>query len=291
MLGKGNAPFTKGLQGRLYSLKQGLEIERITSPANDRVKALRALERKKERQESGLFLAEGPRLVRQGLACGWQLETLAVAQTALERGDIAGLVGEAAQSGASVFAGSDKVMERLARKDNPNAVVGAFHQKRAEIGMFSALKAPIWLALHTVRDPGNLGTILRTADCAGLSGLILIGQCCDPFSIETVRASMGSIFDVAIAETDIEGFQAWRRAQGLSVVAASMNGTYRHDEVDFSQPHVILMGNEQAGLPADVEDSCDSLARIPMRGGADSLNLAQATAIFTYEAWRQRGFA
>lgn len=271
-------------------MKQGLEIERITSLANVRVKALRALERKKGRQDTGLFLAEGPRLVREGLERGWTLDTLAVAQGALERADIADLVGRAVSAGAGVFAASDKVMERLARKDNPNAVVGAFRQQRAEIEGFSAGQAPIWLALHTVRDPGNLGTILRTADCAGLSGLILIGQCCDPFSLETVRASMGSIFDVPIAEVNHDKFEAWRRGQGLFSVAASMNGTCRHDEVDFTRPHVILMGNEQSGLPAEAEAACDTLARIPMRGGADSLNLAQATAIFTYEAWRQRGF-
>jgi TrmH family RNA methyltransferase len=98
------------------------------------------------------------------------------------------------------------------------------------------------------------------------------------------------LFDMPFAQADFDAFNAWRQAQGLTLTAASVNGTIRHDAAPFGAPSVILMGNEQAGLPPAVEAACDHLSLIPMRGGADSLNLAQATAVMIYEAWRQRGY-
>lgn len=184
-------------------------------------------------------------------------------------------------------------MSKITQKDNAQSVVAAFQQRHlSPQGLPAATgRPPLYVALYEVRDPGNLGTILRTADCAGASGILLIGTCCDPYSFEAVRASMGSLFDMPFAASDFAGFDAWRRARGLSLTAASVNGTIRHDAAPFSEPSVILMGNEQAGLPPQVEAACDHLSLIPMRGGADSLNLAQATGIMIYEAWRQRGYA
>ena len=274
----------------VYSLVMAAQITEISSLTNPRVKALRALERKKMRDETGLFLAEGPRLVQQGLAAGWSLDTLVVATRALERDYVSELVAAAGKSGTDVLAVPDRVIAKIARKDNPNAVLGAFEQKTTPLDTLDAGRADRWIALYEVRDPGNLGTILRTADCAGVGGVILIGTCCDPFSIEAVRASMGSVFDVSMCQADFSAFDAWRQAAGVSLMAASMRGDQRHDLADLSKPTAIIMGNEQSGLPEPVEAACDRLLRIPMRGGADSLNLAQATAILTYEAWRQQGF-
>ena len=179
----------------------------------------------------------------------------------------------------------------IARKDNPQAVIAAIKQRDLALADVSPDATGLWIGLYECRDPGNLGTILRTADCAGAAGVILIENCCDPYSVEAVRASMGSLFDVALARTDFAAFNTWRKSGGLNMVAASVNGDTSHVGVDFVQPSLILMGNEQAGLPPQIEAECDTLCLIPMRGGADSLNLAQATAIMLYEGWRQRGFA
>lgn len=266
-------------------------METISSAANPRVKSLRALERKKARAETGLFLAEGPRLVQQGLDRGWRLETLAISTQALSRPHVESLVGAARQAGARLFAAPEKVMSKLARKDNPNAVIGAFEQRHLDLSAAPLPEQGLWIALYEVRDPGNLGTILRTGDCAGICGVVLLETCCDPYSLEAVRASMGSIFDVPVYTASAADFNQWCKAGGLRRTAATMNGTVRHDEADYGARGVIVMGNEQSGLPAEMEAACETLARIPMRGGADSLNLAQATALMTYEAWRQTGYA
>lgn len=265
--------------------------DQITSASNPLIKTLRSLERKKGRNETGLFLAEGARLIEQALAQDWSVETLVLSASGAERDHVRALAKRAADQGARMVQVPDRLAGSIARKDNPQAVIAAIRQRDLSLEALPKDHHGLWIGLYECRDPGNLGTILRTADCAGAAGVALIEKCCDPFSVEAVRASMGSLFDVRLARTDFERFDAWRKELGLSMVAASVNGTVNHVGVDFTQPSLILMGNEQAGLPTDVEARCDTLCLIPMRGGADSLNLAQATAIMLYEGWRQRGFA
>lgn len=263
----------------------------ITSASNPLIKTLRGLDRKKNRSETGLFLAEGTRLVLQGFENGWQADTLICAGAMLDRPLVANLVERAQTQGTRIVQVTDRVMSQITRKDNPGAVIAAFRQQKLTLASMSRQDSGIWLALYEVRDPGNLGTILRTADCAGLAGVVLLETCCDPYSIEAVRASMGSVFDIPFTLSDFASFSAWREREGLQMTAASVNGTERHDKARYGNRAVILMGNEQAGLPIDVEAACDTLALIPMRGGADSLNLAQAAALMSYEAWRQQDFA
>ncbi len=266
-------------------------FEEITSASNPLVKTLRGLDRKKVRTETGLFLAEGARLVEQGLDRGWTPRALLASRAGAERPYMRALLAKAGSAGARVALTSDRLLGQISRKDNPQTVIGAFEQRRPTLDALAGAPKGIWLALYEPRDPGNLGTILRTADCAGVNGVALLGTTCDPYSIEAVRATMGSIFDVPFAEASFAAFDVWRRRAGLSLTAASVNGSARHDDVPYGERAGILMGNEQSGLPREVEAACDSLAWIPMRGGADSLNLAQATAVMIYEAWRSQGFS
>ncbi|MEL7481590.1 MAG: RNA methyltransferase, partial [Pseudomonadota bacterium] len=229
--------------------------------------------------------------VQQGLDAGWEPETIVSSAEGLARPHIADLVVRASATGARVLEVPQRLLGQIARKDNPGAVLAAFRQRQLT---FETLPRPdngIWVGLYEVRDPGNLGTILRTADCAGIAGVILIGTCCDPYSLESVRASMGSIFDMPFVSADFEAFDTWRQGNALTLVAASVNGTARHDAEIYGKRCCLLMGNEQSGLPGEVEAACDTLCLIPMRGGADSLNLAQASAVMIYEAWRQQGFS
>ncbi|MCA8902941.1 MAG: RNA methyltransferase [Hyphomonas sp.] len=272
-------------------------LETLTSPSNPLIKSLKGLERKKERQASGLFLAEGARLVGQGLANGWTPDTLVVAAAVAERAHISALMEKADAAGARVVLVPERLMSKVTHKDNAQSVIATFRQRKPALGEIKTsgevndiAPGSNIAALYEVRDPGNLGTIIRTLDCAGSAGLILIGTCCDPYSFEAVRASMGSIFDLPVVNASYGEFDAWRRKRGLKLAAASVNGIARHDLVQMQQDTIILMGNEQAGLPPEVEADCEDLVLIPMRGGADSLNLAQATAIMVYEAWRQRNF-
>lgn len=266
-------------------------FDHITSAGNPLIKQLRSLERKKGRNETGLFLAEGARLIEQAMTQDWQVETLIVSNSGIERDYVQALARRAEAQGARLIQVPDRLAGSIARKDNPQAVIAAIKQRDLSLDDLPSDHRGLWIGLYECRDPGNLGTILRTADCAGAAGVILIENCCDPFSVEAVRASMGSLFDVRLARADFQTFNAWRQSAGLNMVAASVNGDVSHVGIDFVQPSLILMGNEQAGLSPEIEATCDTLCLIPMRGGADSLNLAQATSIMLYEGWRQRGFA
>lgn len=261
---------------------------RVTSAANPLVKTLKALHAKKGRSETGLFLAEGARLASEAAELGVWPDIMAFSGAAMERRQVAALVEEADSRGVRCIEMNEALLAQIAKRDNPQTVIGAYRQHAASL---DDLSGDLFVALEGVRDPGNLGTILRTADSAGANGVILINQTCDPFSVEAVRASMGSIFAMPFARVSFEDFNAWRRARGLALIGASLKGTVPHDAGDATQPSVLLMGNEQSGLPPEIETACDTLARIPMKGRADSLNLASATAIMLYDIWRRRGYA
>jgi TrmH family RNA methyltransferase len=265
-------------------------FEHISSTANDTVKLLRSLDRKRERVETGLFVAEGARHAEEALANGWIPAYAFASQAALERPQTLDLLQRMERAGARVLTGTEKILVTLSRKDNPQAVITAFKQRTTTLADFPATGARRFLACYEIRDPGNLGTVIRTADAAGCDGVILIGQTCDPFSVEAVRASMGSLFAIAIAATTFEDFKQWTTTNTVRIIAASMHGTHAHDKAQFGERSCILMGNEQSGLPAEVEAACDELVRIPMMGKADSLNLASAASVMIYEAWRANGY-
>jgi len=264
--------------------------ESITSLSNSTVKMMRALERKKERQETGLFLAEGARLAEEGLLHGWRPAYVLVGQDALARGRTRDLVSRLEAAGARILQVNRKVLEGVSRKDNPQTLVSAFHMRSRSVSDLAADEGGRWVALYEVRDPGNLGTILRSADALGVRAVFLIGSCCDPFSTEAVRASMGSVFATPVVNCDFAALERWRREGCVRMLGASMHGAVRPDGASYGERSLILMGNEQSGLPASVEAECDQLVRIPMRGSADSLNLASASGIMMYEAWRAQNF-
>lgn len=265
-------------------------FEHVSSPANETVKLLRSLDRKKARQETGLFLAEGARLCEEALQHGWLPAYALAGAEALKRPAVESVLKRMKGAGARVLTASEKVLAAVARKDNPQTVVAAFRQRLSAFSDLDTAGPRRWVALYEPRDPGNLGTIIRTADAAGVDAVILIGQTCDPFSVEAVRATMGSLFAMPLVATDFGTFNTWRSEAGATMIAASMHGQSRHDNARYGERSVILMGTEQSGLPADVEAECDELVRIPMKGAADSLNLASAASIMIYEAWRARSY-
>lgn len=255
------------------------------------MKLLKSLDRKKVRAETGLFLAEGARLAEEALNHGWAPAYALAGIEALDRPQTNDLLARMKTAGARVLTATEKVLATVSQRDNPQTVITAFRQKLTTLAELPHDGPRRWIALYEVRDPGNLGTVVRSADAAGCDGVILVGQTCDPFSVEAVRATMGSLFAIPMAEASFEEFNAWRKGAGARMIAASMRGTHAHDKANYGERSVVLMGNEQAGLPVEVEGQCDELVRIPMMGAADSLNLAQAASLMIYEVWRGRGYA
>ena len=250
----------------------------ITSLGNPAVKAARALHQRKAREESGLFLAEGLKIVTEAVDAGRPPRTLLYSVDAADHP----LLRRAAAVAVEVVEVTPAILAKISRRDNPQTVLGVFEQIFTPLADLDPASGACWVALEAVRDPGNLGTIVRTADAAGCAAVILIGECCDPYSVEAVRATMGSIFAVRIARATTPDFLAWRAGWPGAVVGASLAATTDFRRADYRSPSLIVMGNEQGGLTPALAAACDTLVKIPMRGRADSLNLAVATGIMIY---------
>lgn len=263
------------------------QVKEVTSLSNPIVKGIKALTSKKDREQTGTFMAEGLKLVIDALELGWTIRTLVYAKAAKGKPLVEQVATKTIAKGGLVLEVSEKVLSSITRRDNPQMVVGIFDQRWAALDALQPEKASTYVALDRVRDPGNLGTIIRTADAAGAAGVILIGDCTDPFSLETVRATMGSVFAIPLVKTSPEEFLAWRKKAGVEVVATHLEGSVDYRTVDYTKkPVALLMGNEQSGLPGTMAKAADRLVRIPQQGRADSLNLAVATAVMLFEARR-----
>ena len=258
----------------------------VTSLTNPTVKAVRALHLRKAREESGRFLAEGLKIVTEAVELGRSPKVLMFAPETAEHPLLCRAAEAAAAAGGEVVEVTREILEKVSRRENPQTVVAVFDQQFTPL---SAIRPQATcVALHRVRDPGNLGTIVRTADAAGCGGVILVGECVDPFSVEAVRATMGSVFAVPIARATEAEFLAWRDRWPGSVVGTLLTAETDHRGAAYQRPVLILMGNEQAGLTPELAAACDVNVKIPMRGRADSLNLAVATGIMIYAALDER---
>lgn len=254
----------------------------ISSAANPEIKALRALESKKGRSEQNAFLSEGLRHVVEAVRKGWRVRRLVLSESAGSGALLREAVDGCRRGGGRVVTVTDELMTRVARRDNAQSVIAVIEQRWARVDAVRAEPGVTWLALEGIRDPGNLGSIVRSADAFGVAGIMLIGHTVDPYSTEAVRASMGSIVNVPLVRVDEAGYLDWHRGWAGRTVGTHLAGTERPEAMPRGPATLLLMGNEQSGLPDRIAGSCNLLVRIPMRAGADSLNLAAATAIMLY---------
>jgi TrmH family RNA methyltransferase len=261
----------------------------ITSFSNETVKRLRALRDKKARKAEGLFLAEGLRILAEARDSGRLPEIIAYSAEGGVHPLAAEIIAEAEAKGANVIETSPDILSKMSGKDNPQAILGAYGQPDTSLEAIDRSASPLWIVAQALRDPGNIGTILRTGDATGAGGLILIDDSADPWSVEAVRASMGAIFTQQVAVARWEEFLPWLRSGPGQLVGTSLKTDHDYLEPVYEQPCFLLIGNESQGLPEAYEAECDLLVKIPMMGRADSLNAAVATAVMAFQvraSWR-----
>ncbi|MXP25897.1 RNA methyltransferase [Altererythrobacter indicus] len=255
----------------------------ITGYSNPTVKYLRSLRDKKHRKREGRFLAEGLRLLTDARESGKLPETLVMAEARESHPLLSELEAAVEQAGGEIIETSPDILAKITGKDNPQAIAGIFTEFDTGLDQIDRNSAKIWLVAQALRDPGNLGTMLRTGDAVGAGGLILIDDCADPFSVEAVRASMGAIFTQCVAQARWEEFEPWLRAGAGQLVAASLREAQPYRAAPYQAPCFVMVGNESRGLPENYEMACDLRVTMPMRGRADSLNAAVAGAVLAYE--------
>jgi TrmH family RNA methyltransferase len=256
---------------------------RIESLQNPLVKELRSLRERRNRAESPAFIAEGASMMGAALDAGWVPDLVAHDASAPLRP----LLDRAAVAGSSdEVIVTREILAKITGRDNPPPLIGRFEEPIRQIEALDPTTSPRWLMLEGVRDPGNLGNSLRSADAVGAGGVILVGDCCDPFAVETVRATTGSIFSVPVYRATLEAaHELIARWPGASVAAMPRDGV-AYDAVDYRTPSLLVIGGESDGLSPSLTSACGAMARIPMIGRTESLNLATAAALMLYESLR-----
>ena len=228
------------------------------------------------------------KLVTDAVEADWPIEIMVHAEKVGAQPQVAQVAARVKARGGLILQVSEQVLGKITHRENPQMVVGVFRQKLTRLADIEPAGATVWVALEGIKDPGNLGTVIRTVDSVGAAGVILVGDTVDPFSIETVRATMGSIFAVPIARATVAEFLAWKEGFPGPVIGTHLAGAVDYRTLNYSEPMILLMGNEQSGLPQPIAAACDQLVKIPMAGKADSLNLAVSTGIMLYEIRRER---
>ena len=261
----------------------------VTAFSNATVKLLRSLRDKKARRAEGLFLAEGLRILTEARDSGRLPEIVAFSPEGAKHALAAEIIAATEAAGGDAIETSADILSKMSGKDNPQMLLGAYRQPDMSLGRIDRSNSDLWIVAQALRDPGNIGTILRTGDAVGAGGLILIDDSADPYSVEAVRASMGAIFTQDVAAARWPEFLAWLRGGKGQLVGTSLKAAHDYLEAEYRQPCFLLIGNEQQGLPAEYEAECDLLVKIPMAGRADSLNAAIATAVMAFQiraSWR-----
>lgn len=279
--------------------------EKITSLQNPRVKQLVKLRERRERDDAGLFLVEGYREIRRALEKGVQPKELYFSPDWFLGENEPALIEQARQAGAQLFELSKDAFAKVAYRERPDGLLAVAPQWKRTLTDLNVAgvadpgsqtpgsatpttKFPFLLVVESIEKPGNLGTILRSADAAGCDAVIVCDAVTDIFNPNVVRASTGVLFSVPIVVAESTAVQAWLKAKGIRTAATTPHTTNIYTATDLRGPLAIVMGSEQYGLSEFWMKGADVLVRIPMAGQADSLNVAMATIITLFEAVRQR---
>lgn len=263
-------------------------LREITGFSNPLIKRVRSLRDKKFRKREKKFIAEGLRILTEAREAGYIPELLFIESGDRDIHPLASEIIAAVENvGGDIIETSRDILSKLTGKENAQMLVGVFSDIDVPMEHIDRSQAKIWMAVQDMRDPGNLGTMMRTCDAVGGGGLFLIDDCTDPFSVEAVRASMGAVFTQKIIKCTWPEFISWLRSGDGQLIGTSLNTDNDYQAVQYQTPTFVLTGNEAQGLPLEYEQSCDILVKMPMAGKADSLNAAISSAVMCYEVLNQ----
>lgn len=257
----------------------------ITSLQNPKVKRVIALRDRREREQSKDFIIEGYRELLRAVDAGWRMSQLFICPELFLGTNEQPLIDRIERFGAQIFRCPKNVFEKLSYRDRPDGLIGITKQGTTPL---HELKKDFLIIAEAIEKPGNLGTILRTADAVGVDGLILADKCTDLFNPNVVRASVGTLFSVPVAEATSDEAIAWLKSNGIKILAATPHTQNDYTDVDLTVPLAIVLGTEQLGLSEKWMEQADIKVKIPMLGVADSLNVSTAGSVLLYEALRQR---
>lgn len=267
-------------------------MEAITSLQNPQVKEIVHLRDKHERDKRDQFLIEGYREIWRASEASWTIERLFICHDLFLGSNEDALIQQLSRLGTQIIPCSEKVFRKISYRDRPDGLLAIAPKKILTLTDLEKVKKegqlPFFVVAEAIEKPGNLGTILRSSDAVGVNGLIVCDRCTDIFNPNVVRASVGTLFTVPTVEAEGEETLQWLKKQGIAILAATPQADSEYTQVNLVRPLAIAVGTEQLGLSDFWMEQADLQVRIPMRGVADSLNVAMATTILLYEVLRQR---
>lgn len=263
-------------------------VTAITSTQNPRVKDVVRLQKRPHRDEQGLLLVEGYREVKRMLDNRRRPTALFFAPALFQGGNEPTLIDRCAAEGAELFECTADVFAKMAYRDRPEGLLALVPQVGVSLEDLNVPDRPLLLVAESIEKPGNLGSLLRSADAAGVHAVIVCDRCTDINNPNVVRSSVGTLFSLPVAEASSEATLQWLRARGIRILAATPHARKEYTEADLTQGIALVVGTEQYGLSDAWMKQADEQVRIPMLGQIDSLNVACATTILLYEAVRQR---
>jgi TrmH family RNA methyltransferase len=263
----------------------------LTSRNNPQIKQIRSLRQRKGRDELGLFLVEGIRHIGEAVEAGVNIEILCYAPDLLTSPFAKELVERQQAGGTPCLALDAASFSSLADKDNPQGLLAVLRKPSWTLDRLNAVNFPWGVALVEPQDPGNIGTILRTVDAVGASGLILLNHSADPYHPSAVRASMGALFWYPVVQASFDEFIRWAKGQVYTIYGTSAHGSVDYRSIErFPSPLILLLGSERQGLSLEQSQHCDWLLRLPMHGKGTSLNLAVAAGVMLYAMLEKRSY-
>lgn len=260
----------------------------LTSSQNRHVKLAKKLWDRRQREKSQLFLIEGYRELSRAFEGGHVVETLLICPELFLGSNEDALIQDFRRKGAGVFQCTEKIFRELSYRDRPDGLLAIAPQTHLGLADLSHAQNPLYVVAESIEKPGNLGTILRSSDAAGVSGVIVCDRTTDIHNPNVVRSSVGTLFTLPVVESSSEAAISHMRKNGITILAATPSAELEFTKVDCRGPLAIVVGTEQFGLTSQWFESADLLVKIPMHGIADSLNVAMATTLLLYEAVRQR---
>ncbi len=258
----------------------------LTSSQNPKIKQVLALRERKERDASGLFLIEGYRELRRAVDGGVKIESLFVSPPLFLGENEEALIKD---TEAKTFSLPENLFRKISYRDRPDGLLAIGQQMQTTLESIKLRnKVPFFVVAEAIEKPGNLGTILRSADAVGVDAVIVCDRCTDIYNPNVVRASVGTLFTIPVIETTSQMALSFLQARKIHIAAATPAAKQEYTQANFKEPFAIVVGTEQLGLSSFWMESATCQVRIPMRGVADSLNVSTATTLLLYEVIRQR---
>lgn len=272
-------------------------MELISSLQNPKIKRLVALQQKSsERRKAGVFVVEGQREIMHCISAGLEIETIFFCPEIMNAGDREDLHRSNADVDAqsllnkakTIFEVTTNVYDKIAYRGGTEGIMAVVNTPIHSLTELPTEGAPLYVVLEKVEKPGNLGAILRSADAAGATGVIVCDPLTDLYNPNLIRSSIGAIFTVPVATCTSEECILWLKAHGVTILTAQLQDSHLYYDTDMRRPTAIVMGTEATGLTPQWREAADAHIRIPMLGRLDSLNVSVSAAILLFEAVRQR---